>query len=207
MKNKRQIYLIVSIICFAAAVFFAVLYGVTEVKETRLLAGIGFTACAIVFFKMFLDYLKEIHFGKKIFGPLRKLFAKLYAGISGKVKHLLGHDEDKIYTSAKKDEFQIKFEIFKGQRAHSEKKNKVKLPKYSTLTEEKEKIRYIYTVFLKKKIEKGYTLDSSRTPSEISEDFAGSEKAQALFAAYPVARYASDTDPLDVESKNFEDMM
>ncbi len=207
MKDKKNIYLVVSIVCFAAAVVFAVLYGVTEVREIRLLSGIGFTACAVVFFKMFIDYLKQIEFGKKLFGPFGRLLAKLYAGISGKVKYLLGYDEDKIYTSAKKDEFQIKFELFKGQKAHSEKKNKVKLPKYSSLTEEKEKIRYIYTVFLKKKIERGYTLDSSRTPGEISEDFAGNEKAQALFAAYPAARYADDAEPLDVQSKQFEDML
>ncbi len=207
MKHKKELYLTVSIICFIAAVVFAVMYGVTEVRETRLLSGIGFAGCAIVFLKMFIDYLKEIRFGKRLFGPLGKFFAKLYKGIADKIKHLAGYDEDKIYTSGKKDEFQIKFELFKAQKTHSEKKNKVKLPKYSTLTEEKEKIRYIYTVFLKKKVERGYTLDTSRTPEEISEDFAGSEKARALFAAYPVARYASDTEPLDVQSKDFEDMM
>ncbi|MBQ8402897.1 MAG: hypothetical protein IJX55_00545 [Clostridia bacterium] len=207
MKKKKHLYLLISIICFVAAVVFAVLYGVVKATEVRFLSAAGFTACALVCFKMLMDYLKEIRFGRRLFGPLRKFFAKLYKDISDKLKYLTGKDEDKIYTSGKKDEFQIKFELFKAQKTQTEKKNKVKLPKYSSLTEEKEKIRYIYTVFLKKKIEHGYKLDVSRTPEEIGEDFAGSEKARALFAAYPIARYAGEDEPLEAESKQFEDMI
>ncbi len=207
MKKKKNLYLFISIVCFIAAVVCAVIYGVIKVTEVRILSAAGFTACAVVCLKMLLDYLKEIRFGKRLFGPLRKFFAKLYKDISDKLKYLTGQDEDKIYTSGKKDEFQIKFELFKAQKTSAEKKSKVKLPKYSSLTEEKEKIRYIYTVFLKKKIERGYKLDVSRTPEEISEDFAGNEKARALFAAYPVARYAGENEPLGAESKQFEDML
>ncbi|MBQ7291211.1 MAG: hypothetical protein IJW76_05795 [Clostridia bacterium] len=207
MKKKKHLYLLASIISFVVAVICAVIYGVVKAQEVRILSAAGFTGCAVVFFKMLIDFLKEIRFGKKLFGPLQKFFAKLYKNISDKLKYLTGKDEDKIYTSGKKDEFQIKFELFKATKTQTEKKSKAKLPKYSSLTTEKEKIRYIYTVFLKKKIERGYKLDISRTPEEISEDFAGNEKARALFAAYPAARYASENEPLGAESKEFEDMI
>ena len=206
MKKKHQ-YLLISILCFIIATVCAVIYGIVKSQEVRILSAAGFSGCAAVCIRMFIDFLKEIGFGKKVFGPLRKFFAKIYKEISDRLKFLTGKDEEKIYTTGKKDEFQIKFELFKASKTKSEKKAKTKLPKYSSLKTEREKIRYIYTVFLKKRIERGYKLDISRTPEEISEDFAGSEKARALFAAYPAARYASENEPLGAESKEFEDMI
>jgi rRNA processing protein Gar1 len=206
MKKKHQ-YLLISILCFIIATACAVVYGIVKLQEVRIISAAGFAGCAAVCIRMFIDFLKEIGFGKKVFGPLRKFFAKIYKEISDKLKYLAGKDEDKIFIGGKKDQFQIKFELFKPSKDHSEKKAKTKLPKYSSLKTEKEKIRYIYTVFLKKKVERGYKLNTSRTPEEIGEDFAGNEKIRALFDAYPIARYADENEPIGAESKDFEDII
>ena len=156
--------------------------------------------------RMFFQYLKAIGFGKKVFGKLFRSLAKIGKAISSKLG--IAKDEDKLYVTAKKDEFQIKFELFKTPEYQKKKKSAPKLPRYSSLKTEKEKIRYIYTVFLKKKIERGYCLDVSRTPDEISRNFKGSGKADAIFSCYPIARYASEDEPMDEDAvKELKDIM
>jgi len=196
MKNKKNFHLTFSIICFVFAVFCALVYGFLQDRTIRFLAALGFTACAVVFIKMFLDFLKDIQFGRKLFSPLRKFFTKLYKNISAK---LGGRDEDKIYLESKKDEFKIKFEMFKSAPKEAKKKAPPRLPKYSSLKTDKEKIRHIYTVFLRKKNERGYTVKPAHTPLEISADFAGNEKAELLFELYPAARYAAENEPIEAE--------
>lgn len=195
-KHSPHTHLAVSIICFVTSVILAVVYAVWESKEVRFLSALGFTACGVICFKTFLEYLKDIGFGRKFFGNLRKLFSNLYKNISGKLRTLT-KDEDKIYAVGKKTEFQIKFEFFKSAPKKAEKKALPRLPKYTSIAEDKQKIRYIYTVFLRNKMDKGYTVDPSRTPREISEDFADNEKAAELFASYPMARYSDESESVD----------
>lgn len=204
MKNKKNFHLIFSIICFVFAVLCAVLYGLSGDVTVRFFSAIGFTACAMVFLKMFFEFLREIRFGKKVFSPLRKLFARFYKKIADK---FLGKDEDKIYLESKRDEFKIKFETFRASPKASGKKAVPRLPKYSTLKTDKEKVRYIYTVFLRKKAERGYNVKPALTPEEISADFAGNEKAQVLFEAYPAARYGAENEPCDVDVKKLEELL
>ena len=205
MKNNRNVQLILSILCFLFSVFCAIAYAVFENRNIRILSAIGFTACFVVFFKMFMEYLKNIGFGRKIFKRFQNFFIKISKAIR---ETFIGKDEDKVYVTGKKDEFQIKFELFKKPADKKEKKAVPKLPKYSSLKSEKEKIRYIYTVFLKNKIARGYRLDSSHTPKEIGKELGGNEKTDMLFTLYPVARYASDSENIDIESvKTLEDIL
>jgi hypothetical protein len=204
MKNKRNFHLIFSSLCFVFAVVCAVLYGISGDVTVRFFSAIGFTACSLVFIKIFLEFLKEIRFGKKIFAPLRKLFAKFYKKISGKI---FGKDDDKIYLESKRDEFKIKFETFRSAPKTAAKKAPPRLPKYATLKTDREKVRYIYTVFLRKKAERGYSVKPALTPEEISADFEGNEKAQLLFEAYPAARYGAENEPCDVDIGKIEDLM
>lgn len=205
MKNKRNFHLAFSIICFAFAVLCAIIYGINGNVTVRFFAAIGFTACALVFLKMFLEFLKEIRFGRRIFAPLRKLFAKLYKNFTSKI---LGKDEDKIYLESKKDEFQIKFEMFRHAPKASGKKVPPRLPKYSSLKTDRERVRHIYTSFLKKKEERGYNVKPTLTPGEISADFAGNERAALLFELYPAARYGAENEPLQCGCiEKLEDLM
>lgn len=206
MKNKKEFDLVICIICFISSFICAFLYGFVEKKEIRFISALGFTACAVICLRMFFQYLRAIGFGKKVFGKLFRSLAKIGKAISSKLG--IAKDEDKLYVTAKKDEFQIKFELFKTPEYQKKKKSAPKLPRYSSLKTEKEKIRYIYTVFLKKKIERGYCLDVSRTPDEISRDFKGSGKADAIFSCYPIARYASEDEPMDEDAvKELKDIM
>lgn len=204
MKNKKNLHLAFSIICFVISVALAVVYGVVRDETVRFLSAMGFTACAMVFLKMFLEFLKDIRFGRKLFAPLRKLFAKIYKNITSKI---LGKDEDKIYLESKKDEFKIKFEMFRHAPKAQAKKDPPRLPKYSTLKTEKERVRHIYTVFLRKKAERGYNVNPNLTPSEISADFEGNEKAELLFELYPEARYAPENVPLEGDIKKLEELL
>ena len=204
MKSKKNLHLIFSIICFAASVACSLIYGLCGDETVRFIAAIGFTACSLVFIKMFLEFLKEIRFGRKLFAPLRKFFAKLYKKITFGFG---GKDDDKIYLEGKKDEFQIKFETFRAGKKTAGKKAAPRLPKYSSLKNDKEKIRHIYTVFLRKRAERGYNIKPALTPEEISADFAGNEKAQLLFEAYPAARYGAENEPCEVDIGKLEELL
>ncbi|MBQ8447719.1 MAG: hypothetical protein IJX27_02165 [Clostridia bacterium] len=204
MKNKRNFHLTISIICLAFAIACAVIYGVWKDDNVRFLSAIGFTACACIFLKMLFEFLRDIRFGRKLFAPLRKLFAKLYKNFTSKI---LGKDEDKIYLESKKDEFQIKFEMFRHAPKAAGKKAPPRLPKYSSLKTDRERVRHIYTAFLKKKEERGYNVKSALTPNEISADFAGNEKAELLFKLYPAARYGAENEPCEADIKKLEDLM
>ena len=196
--------MILSIICFVFAIVCAVIYGVWGNVNVRFFAAIGFTACAMVFLKMFFEFLRDIRLGSKLFAPLRKLLAKLYKSFSSKILH---KDEDKIYLEGGRDESKIKFEMFRSAPKAAHKKAPPRLPKYSTLETDKEKVRYIYTVFLRKKAERGYSVKPTLTPEEISADFADNEKAELLVEAYPSARYGAENEPCEVDIGKLEDLM
>ncbi len=204
MKNKKKIRLIFVILCFISAILCAVIYGVWKDNTMRFLAAVGFTACAMIFVKMLLEFLKEIRFGSKLFAPLRKFFGKLYKSFSSK---FFGKDEDKIYLESKRDEFKIKFEMFRHAPKEAKKKAPPRLPKYSTLKTDKEKVRHIYTVFLRKKAERGYNVKPTLTPEEISADFAGNERAELLFEAYSAARYGAENEPCEVDVGKIEELL
>ena len=204
MKNKKNFHLTVSLVCFVFAAACAVIYGIWKDDNVRFLSAIGFTACSAIFLKMFFDFLKDIRFGKKFFAPFRKFFAKLYKNLTNKI---FAKDDDKIYLESKKDEFKIKFEMFKPAPKAVGKKAPPRLPKYSTLKTDREKVRHIYTVFLKKRAERGYNVKPALTPLEISADFAGNEKAELLFELYPAARYGAENEPCEADIKKLEDLM
>ena len=54
MKNKKNFHLIFSIACFVFAVLCAVIYGISGDVTVRFFAAAGFTACSLVFLKMFM---------------------------------------------------------------------------------------------------------------------------------------------------------
>ena len=204
MKNKKNLNLIVSIVCFLLAVAFAVVYAFWKNETVRILSALGFTACFVVLFKMLLEFLKDISFGKKLFAPFKKLFTKLYKSITAR----LGIDDDKIYLEGKRDEFKIKIELFKSAPKEKARKAPPRLPKYSSLKTDKARVRHIYTVFLKKRAERGYNVKPTLTSEEISADFAGNEKAQLLFELYPQARYSAENEPLEIaDLKKLEELM
>lgn len=206
-KPGKHTHLTVSIICFAAATALAIVYAVWENKEVRFLSAVGFAACGVICFKMFLEYLKDIGFGRKLFGNLRKMISKLCSGISRKLKSMV-RDEDKLYVTGKKNEFQMKLELFRSHEKKRESKPRAKLPKYSSVKEDKQKVRYIYTAFLQSRTDKGYSLDPSRTPTEIGTDFSANEKASELFACYPAARYSDDRETVDKKAlENIEELL
>jgi hypothetical protein len=62
-------------------------------------------------------------------------------------------------------------------------------------------------VFLRKKAERGYNVNPNLTPSEISADFEGNEKAELLFELYPEARYAPESVPLEGDIKKLEELL
>ena len=51
------------------------------------------------------------------------------------------------------------------------------------------------------------TLTNYVGPDEISADFAGNEKAQMLFSAYPAARYGAENEPCDADISKLEELI
>ena len=105
MKNKKNTYLIVTMLCFIIATALAFVYAFIDNKEIRFISALCFTACAVICLKTFFEYLKELGFGKKLFGGILKALSNIKKIISDKLGTLLGKSEDRIYVSGKKDEY------------------------------------------------------------------------------------------------------
>lgn len=125
---------------------------------------------------------KPFELMKKLFSFIRILFFKVMdkLGIQYTRKVLYGSDRvEYVYPGMRKSK-------------NEEKIKKYKLPKWSALTSNRERIRYIYTVFLLRKHREGYKINPTSTPAEICGEVSEHSAQNDIFDLYNTARYSDD---------------
>lgn len=163
-----------------------------------------FIITAAIFVFVFWRIVKRKKILKRIFSPMLQKIRSAYKKISLKIKNFLPkhYDDSKSYVLGK-DEIKLRLSFFSQEKRESRKKAKIKLPKYESIKTDKDRVRYLYTAFLCHKSERGYRVDPTRTPNEISTDFSASPEAKALFEAYPTARYTNDEEAISKETLEY----
>ena len=187
------------------AVVSAVLYAVffEHPVLSSVFSAIFISAAAIFVFVLW-RIAKRKNILKRIFSPMLKKIRSAYKKISIKIKNFLPkHYDDKKSYVLGKDEIKLRLSFFSQEKRESRKKAKIKLPKYESVKTDKDRVRYLYTAFLFHKSERGYRVDPTRTPSELSTDFSASPEAKALFDAYPTARYTNDEEAISKETLEY----
>ena len=199
-NNNEKFEKILILLSFAVAAVCAVLYAVLyEKSNIRSYFIVGFTVAFVALMFLFGRYLNRKKIVKRLFSPLIKKITSFYNKIASKVKKILQKKyDDKLFVKGKV-EIKLNFKFFSSER-NSLSKTKVKLPKYSSLETDKEKIRFLYTIFLRRKSSYGYRVDPARTPDEIKADFPDNDDANALFDAYPKVRYTPESAPVSKET-------
>lgn len=203
MNRLKEYYLhtkgIISLIVYTAF-YSAFLKIYTDNPNDRFLKGMAF-AGMIVSGIMMLRALKRM-LQKKYKKFLRKFdeniekFKKFLARITKKALKSLGFrnkgtflkGKDKIefiYNDLKKDKAQVK-----------EKKKKQKLPKWDDLKTNRERVRYIYTVFLMRRRKSGSKIEAAKTPYDLSETYAENDEQKKLFEYYCEIRYDENSKPV-----------
>ena len=201
--KKIEKYLVLFSAPFAvvSAVLYAVFFGHPVLSSV--FSAIFISAAAIFVFVLWL-IAKRKNILKRIFSPMLKKIRSAYKKISIKIKNFLPkHYDDKKSYVLGKDEIKLRLSFFSQEKRESRKKAKIKLPKYESVKTDKDRVRYLYTAFLFHKSERGYRVDPTRTPSELSTDFSASPEAKALFDAYPTARYTNDEEAISKETLEY----
>ncbi|HBL85086.1 MAG: hypothetical protein A2Y17_11440 [Clostridiales bacterium GWF2_38_85] len=167
-----------------------VLHENAEDAYTKFLQGC-FLISAVVFLFLFLLTLRKYLRMKGVRKPfdLIKRFFKSLSNFFLKVFRKLGIQYNgKLLGGSDHVEF-----VYPGMRKtkKSEKPYRYKLPRWSELTNNHERIRYIYTVFLLRKQRTGYRINPAATPASISDEICETSEQTNIFKIYNLARYAN----------------
>lgn len=201
----KKIEKLTCLFSFALAAVSAVMYAVFFEKNIlRTMFMILFIAASLVFLLVLFIVAKREKTVKRILSPLLQKIRTIYQKAASKLKSFLPQkrNDKKSYVLGK-DEIKLKFAFLSREKGENRKKAKPKLPKYETLETDKERVRYLYTVFLSRKVEHGYRVDPTLTPAELSADFSGNDVGKTLFEAYPEARYAADENDISRETLEY----
>ncbi len=167
----------------------------------------GLVAAAIVFYWLFLRSLK--HFMpkavkdkfKNFIASMARSVATAASKIRKRIRKLLGLPETKRKKFGK-DERSFRFDV-----EDEEKNKKIRyaqsVTKWKKLTDNAQRIRYIYIKYIIQSIRLGLKFDRSMTHTEISASLKEKESSKRLFELYGHARYSDDPSAItdqDVES-------
>lgn len=200
-KNNEKLEKILALLSFIVAAICAVFYDVFYEKvKLRNYFIAGFTVAFIVLTVILWRYMKRKKVIKHLFSPLLKKISAIYNKVAAKVKKFLPKKYNDNFFAKGKDEIKIKFAVFSSKKSGISTKNKIKMPRYSSLKTNKEKARFLYIAFLRQKITHGYHVDPTKTPNEIKTDFCENKDAQMIFEVYPTARYTPDDETIPEET-------
>lgn len=140
-----------------------------------------FILTLISFFKLFDSKIRlEIYrrIGNAIFaaaGKIKKFTSKLLSALGiTEIKKLNAEDEKRI--------------IIYDNKRKERKKRRLKR-KFPYDENDAQKIRYMYTVLIEKKLKNGINVHHSETPNKLSQTLAQNETEKELFSLYQPARY------------------
>lgn len=193
IKNKKKE---LSVIILFEAIF-GFLQVILSNRDNRVLSdlaflGIVFTTC--LFFITLVKLLKK-RLKDTLANTIKKGFSKFFKYLkhsAKKVAKKLGLQYDGSLIKGKdKIEFAFK-EIRKTNQ--NEKKKKKKLPKWSELSNNKERVRYIYTAFLNRMRKSGYVVNPTKTPLNISNQYAKNKEHRRIFECYTDIRYKDEQE-------------
>lgn len=197
--NRKRL-VISSLYAFASLSFFTAYSWIpVSFKYTRqFMVFFGF-----LFLIIFLLSLKKLithemkmelyrRIGNAIFGFMTKL-----KKITKKVKKVLGIKErERLYSD---DEKRI---IIKNDTGGKRKRQKPLTEKrFSSLTDHRERVRFIYAKFVIGKRKEGISCNSFDSPEEIREKTANGRIENQLFDLYTPVRYSKEYTPTDEEIK------
>jgi hypothetical protein len=182
--------------CFYFAVFFVFLQILNDNKEDTFIKS-------LMFILMLLDFVLFLRAVKRF---LRRRYRNLYGKIESgfiaitryirsftkKVSGKLGLRRNLVYIRGK-DKIEFAFGEIRRTRAQEEKKRKPVYPKWKDLKNNRERVRYLYVVFLKKCVKHGFRLDKAMTPADISEKVTATPAQQRIFECYNNARYSDES--------------
>lgn len=199
--NKKRLY--IAIVFFILGVLFvsSLSYIPESAKYPRQLLGFA----AIVSFILGFIFLARL-FDKDIRRELYRRVGIVFSSVSLKIQKIV----DKIYEKLgidrttrkqRRDERSIVFEEENGTRTR---RRKVKPKKYSEMTTNKERLRFLWAKFILDRKTKNNTPAIYDTPIEMMKRFCdfSCEGERALYSGYLSARYTSPESDIPAETVN-----
>lgn len=168
--------------------------------DNRFLSGIAFCGAIVTGFfllraiKRLLQKKYKDFFGKidKEIDKLKNLLKKMRKNIASK----FGLKRLRMFLKGK-DKMEFVFgEIRRKNKQEKDKKKRQKLPKWADLNNNRERVRYIYTVFLMRQNKFGYRVEPAMTPTDLSKLYAENDDQRRLFECYNEIRYEDVNVPV-----------
>lgn len=191
MKSKKL--LIWSLICIFAAAVFAQL-ALAPIAWHRyfkqasfILAVILLIVGLILLYKFSAPKIKKLL--KSSIGPIFKRLSQRAKSLNKRIKKFFGTSHTKYTLSGEDERSFIRYN--EDNRKRNVRKH-VKLPRYGTLAENSERIRFIYIKFILLNIKSGFKYKSTHTPAEISKLICTEDSQKKLVKLYENARYGYD---------------
>lgn len=178
--------------CFYFVLFFVLLQVMLDHQgdvTIRSYIFILMAADVVLFFRALkkLRRKRKKSFLKRLVNRLRDL-GRYFRTVTKKVAAKLGIRRNLVYIRGK-DKIEFAFGEIRRSRAQEEKKRKPAMSKWKDLQNNRERVRFIYIVFLKKCIKRGFRFDRTMTPADIAERVAETPGQRRIFACYNDARY------------------
>lgn len=181
--------------CFYFVFFFVLLQVVIDNKDDRFITSLMFClmlADVVLFFRALKRYLRKRH--KELYNRLSSgvgAVTRFFRSFTKKIAVKLGLRRNLVYIKGR-DKIEFAFGEHKKAKGREEKKHKPVFPKWKDLKDNRERVRFIYIVFIKKCIKRGFHFDRAMTPADISKKIAETPAQQRVFACYNDVRYSDE---------------
>lgn len=181
--------------CFYFVVFFVFLQILLDNQDDLFIKSLMFmlmTVDALLFFRALKRYVRRRYrdFYDRVANRV-SAFSRYMKSFTKKVATKLGLRRNLVYIKGK-DKIEFAFGEIRRTKAQEEKKRKTVFPKWKDLKDNRERVRFIYVVFLKKCIKRGFRLDKAMTPADIAEKVAETPDQRYIFECYNGVRYSDE---------------
>lgn len=181
--------------CFYFVLFFVLLQFMFDYKSDTLIRSFMFILMAadvILFFRALrkLRRRRKKGFFEKLVKRIRD-FIRYVRTAAKKTAAKLGFRRNLVYIKGR-DKIEFAFGEIRRNRAQEEKKRRPALPKWKDLQNNRERVRFIYIMFVRKCIKRGFRFDSAMTPSDIAQRVAETLGQRRIFECYNGARYSDE---------------
>jgi hypothetical protein len=146
----------------------------------------------VLFIRAIRKYIHRRY--RKLYDKIESQFhaiTRYFRFVTKKVVTKLGLRRNLVYIKGK-DKIEFAYGEIKRNRTQEEKKRKPVFPKWKDLKDNRERVRFIYVVFLKKCIKYGFRFDKTMTPADISKKVSETPAQRRVFECYNNARYSDD---------------
>ncbi len=200
-KLKNSVLLLLTV--FSGTAFFACLQLLLKNGGKAIIAGFSFTGMILSGILLYLCVKKL--YKRFISGKLFKAFSdrlkRLFDYLRRVVKSMsekLGTRRKRVFIKGKDKREFVLAELIRQSREERKRKRKKapRLPKWSELETNRQRVRYIYAVFLLRQSKRGVSINPAMTPSDIAEGLAEEADKSGLFEHYNEVRYTDEKVPV-----------